>query len=74
MGASLLLMGALVVMATGATGAYFSESKQGEISGTTGSIHVHTSGGSGPNGLLFNFKNLLPGDTNAQQDVYVANL
>jgi hypothetical protein len=62
MGASLLLMGALVVMATGATGAYFSESKQGEISGTTGSIHVHTSGGSGPNGLLFNFKNLLPGE------------
>lgn len=62
MGASLVLMGALVVMATGATGAYFSESKQGEISGTTGSIHVHTSGGSGPNGLSFNFKNLLPGE------------
>ena len=62
MGASLVLMGALVVMATGATGAYFSESKQGEVSGTTGSIHVHTSGGSGPNGLNFNFKNLLPGE------------
>jgi hypothetical protein len=62
MGASLVLMGALVVMATGATGAYFSDSKQGEISGSTGSIRVHTSGGSGPNGLLFNFKNLLPGE------------
>lgn len=61
-GASLVLMGALVVMATGATGAYFSESKSGEITGTTGSIHVHTSGGSGPNGLLFNFENLLPGE------------
>jgi len=61
-GASLALMGALVVMATGATGAYFSESKSGEITGTTGSIHVHTSGGSGPNGLLFNFENLLPGE------------
>ncbi len=61
-GASLMLMGALVIMATGATSAYFSEAKQGEIAGTTGSIHVHTSGGNGPNGLLFNFKNLLPGE------------
>lgn len=61
-GASLVLMGALVVMATGATGAYFSDSKQGEITGSTGSIRVHTSGGSGPNGLLFNFDNLLPGE------------
>jgi hypothetical protein len=55
-------MGALVVMATGATGAYFSDTKQGEITGSTGSIRVHTSGGSGPNGLVFNFKYLLPGE------------
>lgn len=62
MGASLLLMGALIVMATGATGAYFSEAKQGEITGSTGSIRVHTSGGNGANGLKFAFNNLLPGD------------
>jgi hypothetical protein len=62
MGASLLLMGALVVMATGATGAYFSEAKQGEITGSTGSIRIHTSGGSGANGLKFTFNNLLPGE------------
>ena len=62
LGASLLVLGALVVMATGVTGAYFSDSKEGEIKGTTGSIRVHTSGGTGANGLNFNFKNLLPGE------------
>ncbi|HEY2480311.1 MAG TPA: hypothetical protein VGI17_16475 [Solirubrobacterales bacterium] len=61
-GASLLLTGALVVMATGATGAYFSDSKQGEITGSTGSIRVDTSGGSGANGLTFTAQNLLPGE------------
>jgi hypothetical protein len=49
-------------MATGVTGAYFSETKQGEIKGNIGSIHIHTSGGTGENGLEFNFQNLLPGE------------
>ena len=62
LGASLLVLGALVAMATGVTGAYFSDSKEGEIKGTTGSIRVHTSGGTGSNGLNFNFKYLLPGE------------
>lgn len=60
--ASLVVVAALVVAATGVTGAYFSETKQGEFKGNTGSIHIHTKGGSGPNGLVFDFKNLLPGE------------
>ncbi len=62
LGASLVVLAALVMAATGVTGAYFSDTKQGEINGTTGSIRIHTSGGSGPNGLIFSFKNLLPGE------------
>jgi hypothetical protein len=62
LGASLVVLAALVAMATGVTGAYFSEARQGGIDGSTGSIHVHTEGGNGENGLHFNFKNLLPGE------------
>ena len=62
LGASLVVLGALVVMATGVTGAYFSDTKGGEIKGSIGSIRVHTSGGSGANGLHFNFKYLEPGE------------
>lgn len=62
LGASLLLLALLVITATGVTGAYFSETKSGSIHGTVGSIHIKTSGGTGSNGLEFNFNNLLPGE------------
>ena len=57
-----LLVAALISMESGGTGAYFNDSHGGEITGSTGSIKVHTSGGSGPEGLNFNFKYLLPGE------------
>lgn len=60
--ASLLLLTALVMTATGVTGAYFSDTKHGEIKGNIGSIKIHTSGGTGTDGLQFNFENLLPGE------------
>lgn len=60
--ASLLLLTGLVIMATGVTGAYFSDTKHGEFKGNTGSIRIHTTGGSGADNLLFNFENLLPGE------------
>lgn len=62
LGVSALLTALLVYVAVSVTGAYFSETKQGEIKGTIGSIHIHTEGGTGENGLKFNFENLLPGE------------
>jgi len=62
LGASSLLLVGVAVAAIGLTGAYFSESKAGEIKGNLGSIHVATAGGTGENGLEFDFKNLLPGE------------
>ncbi len=61
LGCLALLLAALIIINTAGSGASFSETKQGEITGKTGSICVHTSGGSGENGLIFNFSNLLPG-------------
>jgi len=52
---------ALVGTAVQVTGAYFSDSKAGTITGTLGSIKVTTSGGSGADNLDFNFTNMLPG-------------
>jgi hypothetical protein len=48
--------------ASGATGAYFSDTKSGAITGTTGSLKVATSGGTGADGLNFVFDNLMPGE------------
>ncbi len=52
---------ALVAVASGATGAYFNDTHSGTLTGTIGSIKVTTSGGSGTDGLDFNFANMLPG-------------
>jgi hypothetical protein len=63
-GAFLVTVGvsaALVGLAAHATGAYFSDSKAGTITGTLGSIKVTGSGGNGTNNLDFQFTNLLPG-------------
>lgn len=62
LGVSLVVLAILVITAMGVTGAFFSETKTGEIKGTVGSIHIKTLGGSGENGLEFNFNNLLPGE------------
>jgi hypothetical protein len=56
------LSGALVAAATGATGAYFSDSRSGHITGTIGSIKVSTSGGAGPDNLNFTWADMLPGE------------
>jgi hypothetical protein len=72
-----------VVVATGGTGAYFSDSHSGTISGTIGSIRVTPSGGGGANNLDFAFTNLLPGEPQSAtgqytntganaEDVYIA--
>ena len=60
--AAVVLVAALVGVASGATGAYFTDTKAGVASGTIGSIKVGTSGGSGGYGLDIAFSNLLPGE------------
>jgi hypothetical protein len=58
---ALVLIAGLVAVASGATGAYFSNTEAGEITGTIGSIDVTTSGGTGADGLTFAWDNMLPG-------------
>jgi hypothetical protein len=53
---------ALVAMASNATGAYFSDTKPGAVSGTLGSIKVTTSGGVNNAGTSFVWDNMLPGE------------
>lgn len=57
--ASIALLGGAAFVASGSTGAYFSDTKAGTISGTIGSIKVEASGGIG-NGADFAFANMLP--------------
>lgn len=52
----------LAVVGSSTTGAYFSDSKQGNVTGTVGSIKITGSGGNGANGLDEQFNNLLPGE------------
>ena len=63
-GTAFALAGGLAVIASGTTGAYFSDTKSGAIKGTTGSILVSTStsSGTGINNLSFSFDNLMPGE------------
>lgn len=53
---ALVLIAGLVAVASGATGAYFSDTKSGEITGTIGSVKVDTSD------LTLHFTNLMPGE------------
>jgi hypothetical protein len=55
--------GGLVAAASGATGAYFSDSDAGRFSGTLGSIKIDGTGGTGVDGLDFSFDRILPGET-----------
>jgi len=59
--ASVALLGGTAFLASGATGAYFSDTHAGKISGTVGNIHVSPSGGGGAKGTDLAFSNLLPG-------------
>ena len=58
---SITVAGGLIASASGATGAFFSDTKNGTITGTLGTVKVQTSGGSGTDGLDFAFSNLMPG-------------
>lgn len=60
--AALAVSGGLAVAASGTTGAYFSDTHSGTITGTIGSIKVATAGGSGADHLDLQFNNLLPGE------------
>jgi hypothetical protein len=53
----------MALAALGPTGAYFSDTAQGELTGTDGSIKVETSGGSGADHIGLTYENLLPGET-----------
>jgi hypothetical protein len=64
--AAVILVAALVAVASGATGAFFSDTENGKITGTIGEIQVTLSGGSSGNGTeaspyIFNWSNMLPG-------------
>ena len=52
----------LAATASGLTGAYFSDSKSGTITGTIGAVKIATSGGTGTNGLDLHFVDLMPGE------------
>ena len=60
--ASVALLGGTALIASGATGAYFSDSKPGTISGTVGNVHVSVNGGNGALLSDLHFTNLLPGE------------
>lgn len=59
LGTSLVMTGGLVAAATGATGAYFSDTVNGSVTGTIGSIQITPTNGAASMALAFT--NLLPG-------------
>lgn len=61
-GTTLAALATLVVAATGMTGAYFSDTHHGDITGNLGAIKVTPSGGSGADSTDFTFSNMLPGE------------
>jgi hypothetical protein len=63
---ALAASGALIASATGATGAYFTDSHSGVINTSTGTVKVSTSS------LTLNFAGLLPGDFQDQPVSYTA--
>ncbi|TFC24541.1 hypothetical protein E3O25_15335 [Cryobacterium sp. TMT1-3] len=63
----------MALAALGPTGAYFSDTAQGEITGSLGSIKISGSGGSGSEGLNLKFSNLLPGEALQTQTVGYEN-
>jgi len=62
-GTAVTLAGVMAVLASGSTGAFFSDTNSGTITGTVGSVKISTVGssGTGDDGLTFAFDNLAPG-------------
>jgi hypothetical protein len=58
---TMVVLVATIAMAVSATGAYFSDTKNGAISGDASTLKVTTSGGTGDDGLAFQWDNMLPG-------------
>jgi hypothetical protein len=58
---SVAVLGGAAWVASGTTGAYFSDTHTGSITGTVGSIRVTPYGGAGADGTDLAFSNLLPG-------------
>ena len=74
---------ALIGVAVMSTGAYFTDSNSGQISGNLGTVAVTTSGGSGIDSLDFTFNGILPGEEkvasvhvqntgSSSEDIYLA--
>ena len=61
---------ALVGAAVGGTGAYFTDSAGGTVTGTMGSIKINTAGGEGAENLDLTFASMLPGVANAKTIQY----
>jgi hypothetical protein len=64
------LTAALVGAAASATGAYFTDSKAGTITGTMGTIKITGYDGGGPDHLDINFTKLLPGESQSSSVRY----
>jgi hypothetical protein len=62
-GTTFALAGALAIASSGTTGAYFSDTKLGGVTGTVGSVTIGTAGGVAGvgQGISFVFSNLAPG-------------
>jgi hypothetical protein len=59
-----------IAIAANSSGAYFSDTKDGNISGSVGAIRINGSGGTGANGLNFAFNNLMPGEAQSASPTY----
>jgi len=68
--AALGASGALIASATGATGAYFTDSHPGTIQATSGHLRLDLTGGS----TTLNFTGLMPGEDQTRQISYSTNL
>jgi hypothetical protein len=60
--ATVALLGGTAWVASSTTGAYFSDTHTGSISGSIGSIQVTPSGGTGAEHMNLSFTNMLPGE------------
>jgi hypothetical protein len=67
---SVALLGGTAWLAAGSTGAYFSDTHGGTISGTVGSVRVTPYGGGGASGADLSFTNLLPGEPQTVTESY----
>lgn len=61
-GITLVATVGLAVAASGVTSAYFSDTKNGTVTGTVGYVRIATSGGTGTDHLNLQFSNLMPGE------------